>query len=257
MDGLRIYEWPDGSRVNLVSRALSKGSEDRRWVFEVFLQSNSQSTGIIAEFYIGEDEGEPQVYTSNAQVFISDKDLLLKSKLSGFIFDLMGKDYFGISQTWRRAPSWGRHLFFYEKENLYTREILAPIFVSDQVWGLRHDAPSPSFLRPRDIEVCKNSPKGMKWFAKWNDYSTRAERRTDLFKLREDAIDAALAARQFFPESKKEEWIRTFLDLGNWLVPSPEEVEVFRILDEPLSFFRLPYDELKDWLGSRGITVPS
>jgi hypothetical protein len=71
---------------------------------------------------------------------------------------------------------------------------------------------------------------------------------TEALPLRE-AVDQLIFREDIRPESEKAEWMEKNVEFGTWIAPSPEEVEVFRILDERLPFF-WGTAELREWIGS-------
>jgi hypothetical protein len=70
---------------------------------------------------------------------------------------------------------------------------------------------------------------------------------TEALPLRE-AVDQLISREDIRPESERTEWIAKNVEFGTWIAPSPEEVEVFHILDE-LPFFREP-NEVREWIES-------
>lgn len=64
------------------------------------------------------------------------------------------------------------------------------------------------------------------------------------------AVQILCEKELLLPISQKEEWESMNLEKGRFLIPSPEEVEIYRLLDEPLPFFWKQEDLLK-WLVER------
>lgn len=64
------------------------------------------------------------------------------------------------------------------------------------------------------------------------------------------AVDKALAAAMILPISQKDAWENERVERGTPTIISPEEAEVFKILDEPLPFW-WGYADLLEWLRGR------
>lgn len=64
------------------------------------------------------------------------------------------------------------------------------------------------------------------------------------------AIDLLCEKELLLPMAEREEWESDHLEKGRFLIPSPEEVEMYRLLDEPLPFFWDPTELLK-WILAR------
>jgi hypothetical protein len=63
-------------------------------------------------------------------------------------------------------------------------------------------------------------------------------------------IDKVLDEELILPESSKTAWEGANVERGVFVLPSPEEVEIFSILDEQLPLL-LPMKQLEDWIRSR------
>jgi hypothetical protein len=85
----------------------------------------------------------------------------------------------------------------------------------------------------------------------WGAWQTSSENGSDLAASIQDAVDIITETRLLLPESAKLNWERANVNRGEFIVPSPEEVEVFRILEQELPFL-LPSKELEEWIAGRG-----
>lgn len=63
-------------------------------------------------------------------------------------------------------------------------------------------------------------------------------------------VDYICKSELLLPESQRESWESAHSERGRFTQLSPEEVEVYRLLGEPLPYL-LPSEELQQWLSSR------
>jgi hypothetical protein len=89
------------------------------------------------------------------------------------------------------------------------------------------------------------------WWGHWQVSPERETRGTDLVSTIEEAVDIITRTKLLLPESAKPDWERANVNRGEFIVPSPEEVEVFRVLDQELPFL-LSSKELEEWIAGRG-----
>lgn len=66
----------------------------------------------------------------------------------------------------------------------------------------------------------------------------------------EEAVDQFLRTRLVLPQSEKEAWDAAHVEYGTWVCPAADEVELFRMLDEPLPLFWAS-DQLYEWVSER------
>jgi hypothetical protein len=142
-------------------------------------------------------------------------------------------------------------------------DITTPFFVSEDLWRRRFDLAKdqsiggnsfeavPDYMGIGNIyrlEIRYDSWK-MNWRISWASGESGGEVSTtsDTF---ENAVGLVMKSNNIRPESARAAWEAEFVERGTFLIPTPEEVEVFRILDEPLPFF-LPGDEAGKWVRGR------
>lgn len=84
----------------------------------------------------------------------------------------------------------------------------------------------------------------------WGSWTVSQENGSDLVDSVREAVDIITDRRLLLPESAREAWEKTNVSKGEFILPSPEEVEVFRILDQELPLL-LPHQELSEWITGR------
>lgn len=89
------------------------------------------------------------------------------------------------------------------------------------------------------------------WWGSWRVSPERETGGSDLVSTIEEAVDIITRTKLLLPESAKPDWERANVNRGEFIVPSPEEVEVFRVLDQELPFL-LSSKELEEWIAGRG-----
>lgn len=70
----------------------------------------------------------------------------------------------------------------------------------------------------------------------------------------DEAVDLLLANELILPESQKEDWEKEHVERGEFVNPSPEEVDVYRALGTDLPFWWEP-DELETWIRQKRLTA--
>lgn len=128
-------------------------------------------------------------------------------------------------------------------------------FVPDSVWSSRYGLPEavggtfegkwPGLedffpgLRVARID------KG--WSAQWRAYRPQSA----FQETREELVDEMLRRGKVLPESARGLYEVEHVRRGVFLHPSPDEIEMLRLIDEPLPFF-LPPEEVWEWASSNG-----
>jgi hypothetical protein len=251
-----VYSWPDGSSVELRIRApgavISGGvpPEDASMLMVTFkddtrlglrLKSGAETNGpckssthFIKKSWIGSD-------------FPGANRRGNREKLFGFFYDLK-LPQLGVSCT-----------LVMNKNELDWINFQGPTFVSDEVFDQRYDEArrrtpghmsAPPFLGAEALagaRLRQIMPNHL-WRSVWNDLD--GDRKEFEAMSLEEAVDWLCEDAQVFPESHRADWEATNVERGTWLMPTPEEIEVFYILDEPLPF-TWSYDALLQWVSGR------
>jgi hypothetical protein len=269
-EAIPVYRWTDGSMVYLArGKAFSASgyTSSDFWAFQILFHD-----GTVVEMFIdlisAPFGGLGTLENLRREFPITNDTPGLSAMLLGFIFDLMGPDYFVVREL------------IWDDVGVEAFGPRAPEVVSDEKWALRYETtmrhgrpilddlqidvrkaktrPSPPPVKPGEPlsfdwgDDEDGLPPPQRWYAEWVDGSTAMT--TPVFETKEEAIDDALRRYPAVPESQRDEWFatRAHIEHGAWLIPSPEELEVIRILDERLPFF-LPYADLREWLSARGL----
>lgn len=105
----------------------------------------------------------------------------------------------------------------------------------------------------RRLRFCLNWADNGLWSVNWvNSFYDRVLGREDPLPY-EEAVDLALSKSLVFPREKKEAYDKEHLEYGSFVLPSSEEVEIYRAIGERLPFFWEPED-LCRWLEEKGIS---
>lgn len=276
----KVYEWEDGSQICMLhvpgrrpKFMLEPGKKPSRMQdFAVFTPKLDGWARLLLKL---ED-----LVNRHFLDFVDDGDAehyrLQEQKLAGFALDLgISKNVFfsGLFETgdWG-DPSIVRYPKFVPDERLERRvEEALRMWDSVVFWPKSHE-----FSKKEHFLGCVH---GMQMRAEDNqilvawDVNGSGKRRTiseyrpkgrkdrqvpgmvsDLELVTKKLIDMVLEQEgMVLPESSREQWERENVLKGKFLIPSPEEVEVFRILDEPLPFF-WEDEALIQWLDGKECT---
>lgn len=240
----KVYEWPDGT----------------------FLELDFNEDGDVSYFFnfCGGGEllirraGNRHVYLGSVNDFLTQGDI---SKLLGFALD--------IGAT-IRPPLWAKESDGFDRLQM-------PRYVSDEEWEKRYDLPNVesgpfqpaiqvsnwmgiTVLRMIQHEGTFKAVWASAWMSKTKEAQAiwPIDRKALSWQISaanaEDAkrkvVDHILETEKILPVSRKENWESSNIQKGRFLVPTPEEVEVFRLLDLPLPFFFFD-SELREWIESR------
>lgn len=99
-----------------------------------------------------------------------------------------------------------------------------------------------------ELQNLRSVDGGKNWKATWVTHENELEHAhgTSL----EEVVDKFLQSQMAMPESQREGWEAESVERGTWVHPGPEEVEMYRLLDEPLPFV-WAHEELLTWLLDR------
>lgn len=219
-----IYRWADGSFVEL-SAVGRTGKYATFWLVSV--------DGPLIQIGLGLDR------SAFSYVFNS-RYLEIERKISGFLLDL------GVSPNEEGFLLGGM------------TPVAIPHFVSEDRWSKRFDLAKNTIRNENYMEKFSHFTTWYetvysRWHSHWRIPHKTAQECTHEANVVtfEDAVDAVLSKNNILPESARADWEKENTERGLFLIPSPEEVEVFRILEEPLPFF-LPNPQREEWFEARG-----
>lgn len=246
---IKIYEWPDGSYLSAFLRE-ERGDLLTGYVpsflpeVEIELQLR---TGLIYSY--NNQIGNPRVSASKEE----------QRKILGWILDMGFQIYSNRTHSGLVSEYSKVHIGRY------------PRWIPDEIWNLRYLSFSLHFeeLAPPFLGVIRKLVKQFQYsvetgkcdgiIASWrtesrgSDGSVYAEL-DDTPESKERAVvkivDHICKSELLLPESQRESWESAHSERGRFTQLSPEEVEVYRLLGEPLPYL-LPSEELQQWLSSR------
>lgn len=248
-DLIKIYEWADGSSMSM---SLSEEGADLlvgyipSFLPDVEIELQTQ-TGVIFSY-------NNQI--GNRRIVVPKKQ---EKKILGWVLD-MG---FQLSPYRTHSGLVSEH----------TRVQLGsyPRWIPDEIWHLRYlsfslhfDEFAPPFLGvirklvkqfQYSVETGKCDGIIVSWRteSRGSDGSVYAEL-DDTLESKERAVvkivDSICESELLLPESQREAWESAHSERGRFIQLSPEEIEVYRLLGEPLPYL-LPAEELQQWLSSR------
>lgn len=222
-----VYVWPDGSKVSLLSA--------RAFVVDILNEE-----GFLLDL-------------NDLSSSVSFVPASLQRKMSGFVFDLLGfhrRDVENVSPVYNELNAFG-------DGSLWIAPY--PWFVPESVWGSICGARAGEIIDFGDFGVQALPLKGEKPRRgyEFNIYDFKSV--VLLFSGRgntlREASDKALGKALILPESKMESWEAESIERGRFVLPTPEEVEVYRSLGEPLPWC-WPEEDRKKWIEDLGILTP-
>jgi hypothetical protein len=238
----KIYTWRDGSEAALV---LHLGESDR--VVEVVVRSGDNARDMTLQVY--------EVHRTFSVGYQDDPlSRMFEKKLRGLLLDM------GASRPNENFPGM---ISDSERGSVF---VPWPRWISEEVWANRVDAAKEHvytslpavnhrkiFMGIPGFALVESLPPGETradprlwtggWKAAWWGETTWSE-------TLEGAVDAALEKNFVLSEARREQWEADNIERGVFVLPTPEEVEVFKILDEPLPIW-WPFDQLLAWLRER------
>lgn len=259
-----VYEWPNGSTVEFLQVEQIDHSkpihQSRVCLFLYSEKSLPTSPGRFVSVWMRPNQNQ------KGRVFVEATSLEHAIRDSGFTLKRIQDVYplvrnrvisFLLDAGAHMTPD---HRIFSSFGQDVTRPHV-PFFVSDEEWNSRYERArlhhldtgedTPHFLGPAGRMQIWNTPNG-EWFrVRWENSSYLPVGFTSVYEAStlEGAVDLVTNHYQIWPESRRKKW-EDSLDRGTFVRPSPEEVEMYRMLDEPLPFF-LPGGGAMEWLRSQ------
>lgn len=243
MTEVPVYAWADGTRAELILRQQVNKSA----YFRI------RSPGLVLQFFFDIQSQElrwGEVFgNTHNKTAVED----LNRKMVGFILDLGVKrpdanafNGFMVESPWVHSDA---------KFNLFGA---CPRFVSDELWAKRFDIPTspdddPRFLvekKPYILDgyeilgYCNGTTIDL-WF-----HGNQRRSGTRIGNTKEEVIEAILIDLFVLPESARQDWEAANVERGVFLIPSPDEVEMYRALGEPIPLL-WPLPGLQAWLEER------
>jgi hypothetical protein len=244
-----IYVWEDGSRVDMEVRQRHSWKER----YFLFITPNEEEKA-TANFYPETSPEERLFHLSVSEGFWS--------KVAGFFLDLGGRQDF--------APS--------SEVSVSIHDSPYPIWMSDDDWEHRVSVLTqgrllqPSEEYPNRLVLVDNVSESWILKGEWYVYimgpkdwrfvsgddkkytrqvpSATGESGRPIVIRAQSAkllVDKICDHFRILPESKREWWEKTQVERGTFVIPSPEEVEVFRILEEELPLL-WPHETFVPWI---------
>jgi hypothetical protein len=244
-----IYTWEDGSRVDLRWWSGPKEGGDRRSF--LFIAPNEDQKA-VADFNPAMSPEERMFH-----IHVSDE---WRSKIAGFFLDLGGKQDFAFSPEvsahdspypiWMSDEDWGRRVIFLAEGRLIESDsedsghlVLVTSLAESQIlrgeWRIY-------IMGPKDWRFVSGHPRN---YTKQVPNKTGEYGRPIVIRAQsaQRLVDKICDMFYILPESKREWWERTQVERGTFVIPSPEEVEVFRILEEELPLL-WPHETFVPWI---------
>lgn len=262
---LEIYRWPDGSRI-ILELIVVRNYQHKPWkldqgIITLWLKLGDSVGYVNPKMVV--DPDSPAFYMPEITFLsIGSHTKLPERHLLGFFLDA------GVE---RKDPS-HRGLFLTHHPKPDTL-LPYPRWVPDELWEQRYELAKdrligelgktsvdammaaqkrPPFLGylPRFVVQKTNRETylaGETWHIhaglQPNEFSSKD---TTLRK----ALDQILKEQLLLPESAREAWEAEHVLRGEWVLPGPDEVELFRLLGEPLPLF-WGYERCRTWLLER------
>jgi len=269
----KIYEWADGSdavvRLENFQGAVGDADLVVRWRGLGVDPVNGQNYDPIFAFDPFENRDEPGEMRDRqilANHYAQSFPTALRKKLLGLFLDL------GVGR-----PCSSPDLVSTQVGNEPT--VPCPRFIPDDLWARRYEEArlvisdfeklqEPYLGEVRCLHIANHVGLGyvQPWRAIWNferlavshGQPLRARwyfKRSAMSDSFEGVVDRVLDREMILPESERTGWEAAHVERGTLLLPTREEVELFRLLGEPLPFW-WPQVKLAEWLRERPRSEP-
>lgn len=245
-----VYTWPDGIFVNLILRGSSTIFSIKRPLF-----THGLSMSLFSMERVSTRRGDLMMFPYKVGPIpapVIDRAFL--PKLLGFLLDL--KTY---------CPTARRSLIPRDvppRDSQGEDYAPYPRFVPDIRWEDRYEEANRFIVRPATEHVVRSEkylgilrhfevlPPEFYLDDTWHaTYSSMVAEQMSAAYFH-SLIDKVLDQELILPESSRTAWESANVERGTFVLPSPEEVQVYNILDEPLPLL-LPVEQLEEWLRSR------
>lgn len=255
------YRWRDGTTANLV-------------VTESFFGISVSAGSVIVKLSFARNPKSLYLESPRPKDFQETiEGTPLGRKLCGLALDLVGAPSFPL-----HSKSWNGLLLTHVS---IPTVLPVPSFVSNEDWSRRYElaksfvvtgyvhADDPIYLADPKRGTFLGVPEFLlvfalgervSWSARWGlpgaEHSTKGVQWRESATNQsyhwsaESAVDEVLDRCSVLPESEREAWEAENVERGEFLLPTPEEIELFRMLGEELPFF-WGEDQLEAWLSER------
>ncbi len=271
-EGPTFYRWADGSSAQI---SVTLGPRPSIWVHVVDPEAEAVREGTEpmthaerADVLVAAVNFWPEVVGGRPALYVPTLDIqsvripAVARKIRGLCLDLgvnrMFPHHRGLVTTSVSVPS----------------EVPYPRVVDDALWERRYDIGRRLVGTPLRFEELdpflgivawmriepgryQIDRDGTSYQASQVGFTARytVEQHTAWASTPEGVVDAVLEAELVLPKSALAAWEAANVERGEFLFPSVEEVELFRMLGETLPFFWGP-DPLTVWLAERGELPP-
>lgn len=240
-----VYRWGDGSLVEMPYVAYFGDGPNLKIVFSAGLSFTISLNPEKAAFALSPPLAILMRASGVPQQEVIERYPQIQAQIRGFLLDL-GVVPNSAGVLLRGAAG----------------DITTPFFVSEDLWSRRFELAkanrqgniyfeaAPDYMQIGNIYRLRiwYDTHNMNWHIKWMSREVSVRKYTsDTF---ENAVGVVMRESNILPESERANWEEANVERGTFLIPTPEEVEVFRILDEPLPFF-LPGEEAQKWIKER------
>lgn len=243
-----VYRWEDGSYAHVDWWSLPS-QEMRKFMFTSMTMKDPYVQVSFNPWMPSEDR--------MFQCFVPDE---WRAKMAGFLMDLGGKQNFALGPdpsphtspypVWMSNEDWENRAHVLAKGKLVEKELEESDYLAP-VSGLRESRVLPGewyiYVLSADDWRFVTGPKCSHFKrlpAKTGKYGLPFVLRA---KSQQKLVDKICSYYHILPESKREWWERTQIERGTFVLPSPEEVEVFRILEEELPLL-WPPETFEPWI---------
>lgn len=263
---LTVYEWPDGSKVELRCRPRPKPGTsvpDVPSLLSIRLKGGVDGMDTQMAFQM-KKSSQTTGPGKNHPVFLR---TAYQGTMLGHLTEGCRKKLFGLFLD-LGLPVGKESYFLLEHDEFDAIPFQGPVFVPDdrfenrfdEAWsqivvseGLRYSWRSiigKPFLGlfPELQHIRSIDGGGSSWRVTWVTHDNELEHANG--SSLEEVVDKFLQSQMAMPESKREEWESESVERGVWVHPKPEEVEMYRLLDEPLPFV-WDHADLLNWLLER------
>lgn len=227
-----VYEWEDGSHVCLCFREGRPLFILKSMEWELHLSFNRRCHVMNWEIMELEDTGEI-CYNESVEEKVN-------SKIVGFLFEL------GLAVHSPFGDPFSTSLLFGG-----TSLGSYPRFTSDEEWKTRFDdidlERRPYLLEGYQIQ-CRYQEISL-WFG-WPGLRGKQGTSWRAHPTMQENVEALLRDMLILPESEREAYDAAHVEKGAFLIPTPAEVDLYRLMGEPLPLL-WKSDKLLAWLEDR------
>lgn len=254
-----VYRWPGTRSVIAVFGSHSPGA-GRYMTSFVLLKDEDEpsSSGFVFELSGADGEGRVVVRSDDrmSRVYSLVEQRQIRKMVLAFLVEIgVDRSFFGgipisayvtsadgVDMSWSELPRW----------------------VPDDLWDDRYDSvlqyisrdfpwvsPDEDWLGyVPSLQVRDDVDASAKWGWAGSPPVSFDTKKTAVADTLRDLVDAIIINEKLLPERDRERWLSENLVFGQFVVPRPDEVELYRVLGERLPLL-WPTERLIDWLEER------